>query len=111
MQVLPFFFLIMGLFIAIILIIELIGLILNFLPYLVILNWIILGTSSIMSSYDKFSLFRLIQFAFGVGFLCLAVLNIFVILRRDVEDKALLTEQKTSRKIFEEAKLVRNKVT
>lgn len=90
MQVLPFFFMILGLCILIIVIIELIGLILNFLPYLVIFNWIYLGTVTLKVSYNKSSLFHLTIFVFGVLLLLLAVVNVFQIIRKDIEDRYLL---------------------
>lgn len=69
------------------------GFIIGALPYLAIPHWIVIGTLNVKAAYAKTTVFGFVQFLIGGGFLLLAVINVFMILRRDVEEREILRQR------------------
>lgn len=90
MQVWQYFLMIIGLLLLLFGLSEIFALLVPLLPYVLIPNWIFLGTINIMHSFARTSFIAFIQFSFGMIMIGLAITNVFLILRRDVEDREIL---------------------
>ena len=96
MQVWQYFLILIGLLFLLFGLFELFALVLRALPYILIPNWIFIGTVNIMASFAKSSTIAFIQFSFGVLMIWLAIANVFIILRRHVEDREILLENQST---------------
>lgn len=99
MQVLPYFVILVSLFMLLVLLLDLIGLIIRFVPYLVIPHWIYLGFLLIRVCYEGNSLVSLGLFGIGILLILIALINIIIITSHCYSLKKVKTKSNLSKRI------------